>query len=99
MILRKTMLITSTLGKTSKPQFVKLPEIPAEWKRETRPQEEKVEEMLLNMGFTPFSEGLRNQVNSCRSLWYAARVMPTSLRFQQELADPQASNFEGLHFI
>jgi hypothetical protein len=56
------MLNTLTLGKTNKPQFVKLPEIPAEWKRETRPQEEKVEEMLLKMGFTPLSEGLRNQL-------------------------------------
>jgi len=56
------MLNTLTLGKTNKPQFVKLPEIPEEWKRETRPQEEKVEEMLLNMGFTPLSEGLRNQL-------------------------------------
>jgi hypothetical protein len=62
MILKKTMLNTLTLWKTNKPQFVKLPEIPAEWKRETRPQEEKVEEMLLNMGFTPLSEGLRNQL-------------------------------------
>jgi len=62
MILEKTMLNTLTLGKTNKPQFVKLPEIPEEWKRETRPQEEKVEEMLLNMGFTPLSEGLRNQL-------------------------------------
>jgi hypothetical protein len=62
MILKKTMLNTLTLGKTNKPQFVKLPEIPAEWKRETRPQEEKVEEMLLKMGFTPLSEGLRNQL-------------------------------------
>ena len=53
---------TLTFGKTNKPQFVKLPEIPSEWKRETRPQEEKVEEMLLNMGFTPLSEGLRNQL-------------------------------------
>jgi len=56
------MLNTLTLGKTNKPQFVKLPEIPAEWKRETRPQEEKVEQMLLNMGFTPLSEDLRNQL-------------------------------------
>ena len=62
MILKKTMLNTLTLGKTNKPQFVKLPEIPAEWKRETRPQEEKVEQMLLNMGFTPLSEDLRNQL-------------------------------------
>ena len=49
MILKKTMLNTLTLGKTNKPQFVKLPEIPVEWKRETRPQEEKVEQMLLKM--------------------------------------------------
>ncbi len=56
------MLITSTLGKTNKPRFVKLPEIPQEWKRETRSQEEKVEQMLLKMGFTPLSEGLRNQL-------------------------------------
>jgi hypothetical protein len=62
MILKKTMLNTLTLGKINKPQFVKLPEIPEEWKRETRPQEEKVEEMLLSMGFTPLSEGLRNQL-------------------------------------
>ena len=62
MISKKTMLNTLTLGKINKPQFVKLPEIPEEWKRETRPQEEKVEEMLLNMGFTPLSEGLRNQL-------------------------------------
>ena len=56
------MLNTLTLGKTNKPQFVKLPEIPVEWKRETRPREEKVEEMLLKMGFQPLSEGLRNQL-------------------------------------
>jgi hypothetical protein len=51
-----------TLGKTSNPQFVKLPEIPVEWKQETRPQEEKVEQMLLKMGFKPLSEDLRNQL-------------------------------------
>ena len=56
------MPTTLTLGKTNKPQFVKLPEIPVEWKRETRPREEKVEEMLLKMGFKPLSEGLRNQL-------------------------------------
>jgi hypothetical protein len=62
MILKKTMLNTLTLGKINKPQFVKLPEIPEEWKRETRPQEEKVEQMLLKMGFKPLSEDLRNQL-------------------------------------
>ena len=62
MILKKTMPTTLTLGKTNKPQFVKLPEIPVEWKRETRPQEEKVEQMLLKMGFKPLSEDLRNQL-------------------------------------
>ena len=62
MILQKTMLNTLTLGKTNKPQFVKLPEIPLEWKRETRPQEEKVKQMLLKMGFTPLSEDLRSQL-------------------------------------
>jgi hypothetical protein len=62
MILKKTMLNTLTLGKTNKPQFVKLPEIPEEWKRETRPREEKVEEMLLKMGFKPLSEDLRTQL-------------------------------------
>jgi hypothetical protein len=62
MILMKTMPTTLTLGKTNKPQFVKLSEIPLEWKRETRPQEEKVEQMLLKMGFKPLSEGLRNQL-------------------------------------
>jgi hypothetical protein len=62
MILKKTMPTTLILGKTNKPQFVKLPEIPVEWKRETRPQEEKVEQMLLKMGFTPLSEVLRNQL-------------------------------------
>jgi hypothetical protein len=56
------MLNTLTLGKINKPQFVKLPEIPEEWKRETRPQEEKVEQMLLKMGFKPLSEDLRNQL-------------------------------------
>ena len=56
------MLNTLTLGKTNKPQFVKLPEIPEDWKRETRPQEEKVEQMLLKMGFKPLSEDLRNQL-------------------------------------
>jgi hypothetical protein len=40
MILKKTMPNTLKLGKTNKPQFVKFPEIPVEWKRETRPQEE-----------------------------------------------------------
>jgi hypothetical protein len=62
MILKKTMPTTLTLGKTNKPQFVKLPEIPVEWKREARPQEEKVEQMLLKMGFKPLSEDLRNQL-------------------------------------
>jgi hypothetical protein len=62
MILKKTMLNTLTLGKTNKPQFVKLPEIPVELRREARPAEEKVEEMLLKMGFKPLSEGLRNQL-------------------------------------
>ena len=56
------MLNTLTLGKINKHQFVKLPEIPEEWKRETRPQEEKVEQMLLKMGFKPLSEDLRNQL-------------------------------------
>ena len=51
-----------TLGKTNKPQFVKLPEIPEDWKREPRLQEEKLEQMLLKMGFKPLSEDLRNQL-------------------------------------
>lgn len=52
-----------TLGKgTNNPQFVKLPKIPVQWKRETRPQEEKVEQMLLKMGFKPLSEDLRNEL-------------------------------------
>ena len=62
MILKKTMPTALTLGKPNKPQFVKLPEIPVEWKRETRPQDEKVEQMLLKMGFKPLSEDLRNQL-------------------------------------
>lgn len=62
MILKKTMPTALTHGKTNKPQFVKLPEIPVEWKRETRPQEEKVEQMSLKMGFKPLSEDLRNQL-------------------------------------
>ena len=51
-----------TLGKTNKPQFVKLPEISVDWKREPRLQEEKLEQMLLKMGFKPLSEDLRNQL-------------------------------------
>ena len=51
-----------TLEKTNKPQFVKLPEIPEDWKREPRLQEEKLEQMLLKMGFKPLSEDLRNQL-------------------------------------
>jgi hypothetical protein len=62
MILKKTMLNTLTLGKANKLQFVKLPEIPEEWKRENHPQEEKVEQMLLKMGFKPLSEDFRNQL-------------------------------------
>ncbi len=62
MILKKTMLNTLTLGKANKLQFVKLPEIPEEWKRETRPQEEKVEQMLLKMGFKPLSDDLRSHL-------------------------------------
>ena len=53
---------TLKLGKTNKPQFVKLPEIPVEWKRETHPQEEKVEQMLLKMGFKPLSDDLRSHL-------------------------------------
>ena len=56
------MLNTLTLGKTNKPQFVKLPEISVDWKREPRLQEEKLEQMLLKMGFKPLSEDLRNQL-------------------------------------
>ena len=56
------MLNTLTLEKTNKPQFVKLPEIPEDWKREPRLQEEKLEQMLLKMGFKPLSEDLRNQL-------------------------------------
>ena len=56
------MLNTLTLEKTNKPQFVKLPEIPEDWKREPRLQEEKLEQMLLKMGFIPLSEDLRNQL-------------------------------------
>ncbi len=51
-----------TLEKTNKPQFVKLPEIPEDWKREPRLQEEKLEQILLKMGFKPLSEDLRNQL-------------------------------------
>ena len=51
-----------TLGKTINPQFVKLPEIPEDWKREPRLQEEKLEQILLKMGFKPLSEDLRNQL-------------------------------------
>ena len=51
-----------TLGKTKKPQFFKLPEIPEDWKREPRLQEEKLEQILLKMGFKPLSEDLRNQL-------------------------------------
>jgi hypothetical protein len=50
------------LGNPINLNFFKFPKIPVDWKRETRPQEEKVEEMLLNMGFTPLSEDLRNQL-------------------------------------
>ena len=56
------MLNTLTLEKTNKPQFVKLPEIPEDWKREPRLQEEKLEQILLKMGFKPLSEDLRNQL-------------------------------------
>ena len=51
-----------TLEKTNKPQFVKLPEIPEDWKREPHLQEEKLEQILLKMGFKPLSEDLRNQL-------------------------------------
>ena len=41
------MKTTSPLGKTIKKHIVPLPEIPLEWKRETRLREEKIEKMLL----------------------------------------------------
>jgi hypothetical protein len=60
MISKKIMKTTSPLGKTIKKHIVPLPEIPLEWKRETRPQEEKIEKMLLQMGFTPMTPEMRS---------------------------------------
>jgi len=54
------MTTTSLLEKTIKKHIVPLPEIPLEWKRETRPQEEKIEQMLLQMGFTPMTPEMRS---------------------------------------
>lgn len=47
-------------GKTFNKHIVPLPEIPLEWKRETHPQEEKIEKMLLKMGFTPMTPEMRS---------------------------------------
>jgi hypothetical protein len=60
MISKTIMTTTSLLGKTIKKHIVPLPEIPLEWKRETRPQEEKIEQMLLQMGFTPMTPEMRS---------------------------------------
>jgi hypothetical protein len=39
-----------------------LPEIPLEQRRETRPFEKNVEKMLLDMGFKPLTEEMRNRL-------------------------------------
>jgi hypothetical protein len=56
------MKTTSPTGKLTNKHSVPLPAIPEEWKRETRPQAEKVEEMLLKMGFKPLSPEIRSQL-------------------------------------
>jgi hypothetical protein len=59
MISRKIMKTISPLGKIAESRHVALPEIPAEWKRNTRPRADKIEAMLLEMGFQPLTPELR----------------------------------------
>jgi hypothetical protein len=56
------MKTTSPIGKPTNTPIVPLPEIPLEMRRETRPLEKNVEKMLLDMGFQPLTEEMRNRL-------------------------------------
>ncbi len=56
------MKTISPIGKPCNFPIVPLPEIPLEQRRETRPIEKNVEKMLLDMGFKPLTEEMRNRL-------------------------------------
>jgi hypothetical protein len=56
------MKATSPTGKPIDTPVLPLPEIPQDFRRETRPLEKNVEKMLLDMGFQPLSEEMRNRL-------------------------------------
>ena len=56
------MKAISPIGKPGSNPIVPLPQVPLELRRETRPLEKNVEKMLLDMGFRPLTDEMRNRL-------------------------------------